>query len=101
MNSRLENSLKGVLRILLILLMVTALIRRREAGLPVLTPCSAAVLCYAMQAFFSFPVCLVAPMFWVVLGLSAERAGTFPSRFPSDRSKSKEEPTSSQYSGNE
>ena len=31
---------------------------------------SAAVLCYAVQAFFSFSVCLVAPMFWVVLGLS-------------------------------
>ena len=59
------------------------------------------VLGYSVQLLFSFSVCLVAPMFWVVLGLSAGRAGTFPSRFPSDRSKSKEEPASSQYSGNE
>ena len=56
--------------LLLILLMVTAVMRRREAGLPVLTPYSAAVLCYAVQAFFSFPVCLVAPMFWCLLGMS-------------------------------
>ncbi len=28
------------------------------------------VLCYGIQAFFSFSVCIVAPMFWVVLGLS-------------------------------
>ena len=49
--------------LLLILLM-------REACSPVLTPYSAAVLCYAVQAFFSFPVCLVAPMFWSLLGMS-------------------------------
>ena len=29
------------------------------------------ILPYTVQAFFSFSVCLVAPMFWVVLGLSA------------------------------
>ena len=56
--------------LLLILLMFTAVMRKHEEGLPVLTPCSAAVLCYAVQAFFSFPVCLVAPMFWVLLGMS-------------------------------
>jgi O-antigen ligase len=56
--------------LLLILLMVTSVMRRREAGIPVLTPYSAAVLCYAVQAFFSFPVCLVAPMFWSLLGMS-------------------------------
>ena len=56
--------------LLLILLIITAVMRKREAGLPVLTPCSAAVLCYAVQAFFSFPVCLVAPMFWMLLGMS-------------------------------
>lgn len=39
-------------------------------------PCwRAAVFCYAVQAFFSFSVCLVAPMFWVVLGLAAGLPG--------------------------
>ena len=33
---------------------------------------TAAVLCYAVQAFFSFSVCIVAPMFWVVLALAAQ-----------------------------
>ena len=56
--------------LLFILLIVFAVFRRREASLPLLTPCSAAVLCYAVQAFFSFSVCLVAPMFWVLLGMS-------------------------------
>ncbi len=32
----------------------------------------AAVFCYAVQAFFSFSVCLVAPLFWVVLGLCSQ-----------------------------
>jgi len=52
-----------------ILLIVLALWRRREGLLPLLTPCSAAALCYAVQAFFSFSVCIIAPMFWVVLGI--------------------------------
>ena len=39
-------------------------------------PFAAGVFCYALQAFFSFPVCIVAPMFWVMLGLSCgERKG--------------------------
>ena len=54
--------------LLLILLMFAAVMRKREVLFPVLTPYSAAVLCYAVQAFFSFSVCLVAPMFWVLLG---------------------------------
>lgn len=49
-------------------LILAALFRRREGFLPLLAPCSAAVLCYAVQAFFSFSVCLVAPLFWVLLG---------------------------------
>ena len=56
--------------LLLICLILSALFRKRAGFLPLLAPCSAAVLCYAVQAFFSFSVCLVAPMFWVVLGLS-------------------------------
>ena len=56
--------------ILLVALLAAAVMRRRAAFFPLLTPCSAAVLCYAVQAFFSFSVCLVAPMFWVVLGLT-------------------------------
>ena len=56
--------------LLLLLLMFAAVLRRREGFFPLLAPCSAAVLCYAAQAFFSFSVCLVAPMFWVLLGMS-------------------------------
>ena len=56
--------------LLLVLLILAAVMRRREALFPALSPCSAAVLCYAVQAFFSFSVCLVAPMFWIVLGIS-------------------------------
>ena len=51
-------------------LLFFAVFRRRDRGLPLCAPCSAAVLCYAVQAFFSFSVCLVAPMFWVLLALS-------------------------------
>ena len=36
-----------------------------------LSPWAVGALCYAVQAFFSFSVCLVAPLFWVVLGISA------------------------------
>ena len=61
----------GVPAMLLFLaLLVFAVFRRREGLFSILAPCSAAVLCYAVQAFFSFSVCIVAPMFWVVLALS-------------------------------
>ena len=33
------------------------------------SPWKAAAACYAVQACFSFSVSMVAPMFWVVLGL--------------------------------
>jgi hypothetical protein len=56
--------------LLLIILMISSVMRKREGLFPLLTPCSAAVLCYAVQGFFSFPVCLVSPMFWVLLGTS-------------------------------
>ena len=56
--------------LLFIALLLFAVFRKREGWFPLLAPCSAAVLCYAVQALFSFSVCLVAPMFWVVLALS-------------------------------
>lgn len=56
--------------LLFLALILVALFRRREGWFPCLSSCSAAVLCYAVQAFFSFSVCIVAPMFWVVLALS-------------------------------
>ncbi|MBR3333365.1 MAG: O-antigen ligase family protein [Clostridia bacterium] len=56
--------------LLFVALLLFAVFRKREGWFPLLAPCSAAVLCYAVQAFFSFSVCLIAPMFWVVLGLS-------------------------------
>ena len=49
---------------------IFAIFRKREGWFPLLAPCSAAVLCYAVQALFSFSVCIVAPMFWILLGLS-------------------------------
>ena len=33
--------------------------------------CGAAVLAYALQGFFSFSLCVVAPLYWLLLGLSA------------------------------
>ncbi|MBR5959729.1 MAG: O-antigen ligase family protein [Clostridia bacterium] len=56
--------------ILFVVLLLLSIFRRHDRGLPLLTPCSAAVLCYAIQGFFSFPVCIVAPMFWILLALS-------------------------------
>lgn len=56
--------------LLFLALLLFAVFRRKEGCFPLLAPCSAAVLCYAVQAFFSFSVCIVAPMFWVILGLS-------------------------------
>ena len=56
--------------LLFTVLLFASLLRRRRGWFPWLSPCSAAVLCYAVQAFFSFSVCIVAPMFWVLLGLS-------------------------------
>ena len=55
---------------LFLALLLFVVFRRREGCLPLLTPCSAAVLCYMVQAFFSFSVCIVAPMFWMILGIS-------------------------------
>lgn len=60
-------------------LIICLLVRRRRDPAAVhapnyiqaLSPWKAAVLCYAVQAVFSFSVPLVAPMFWVVLGLAA------------------------------
>lgn len=59
-------------------LIVFVLVRRRRdpaalrapTYVHALSPWKAAVLCYAVQAVFSFSVPLVAPMFWVVLGLA-------------------------------
>ena len=50
--------------ILFLLLILTGMIRKKGGG-----TYSLAVLSYAVQAFFSFSVCIVAPMFWVLLGL--------------------------------
>ena len=56
--------------LLFLALLLLALFRRRDGWFPMLTPCTAAILCYIVQAFFSFSICIVAPMFWVILGLS-------------------------------
>ena len=56
--------------LLFLALLFFAISRRRDIWLPMLTPYSAAVLCYMVQAFFSFSVCIVAPVFWIVLALS-------------------------------
>ena len=56
--------------LLFLVLLLAAVFRRRDRLLPCLSPCSAAILCYAVQAFFSFSVCIISPMFWIVLALS-------------------------------
>lgn len=61
----------GIPAVLLFIgLLLLSVYRKRDGCLPLLAPCSAAVLCYMVQTFFSFSVCLVAPMFWVILALS-------------------------------
>ena len=60
--------------ILFILLIVSALCRRGKGpGAAASLPWRAAVLAYAAQASLSFSVCLVAPLFWAVLGLSISK----------------------------
>jgi len=70
--------------LLFIALILSALLPRREKAAgssnslpeyaqkngPDLRP---VILCYAVQAFFSFSVCIVAPMFWVLLGTLSEQ----------------------------
>ena len=63
-----DNGLPAAL--LFIALLLAAVFRRRDRLQPLLSPCAAAVFCYMIQAFFSFSVCIVTPMFWVLLGLS-------------------------------
>jgi len=67
-----DNGLPAML--LFAALVLAAVFRRRDRLLPLLSPCGAAVFCYAVQAFFSFSVCIVAPLFWVLLGLSFREA---------------------------
>ena len=58
----------------IVLLLLLVFLRPRTSvshSAALLTPYAAAVLCYAVQAFFSFSICLVAPMFWVVAGMCA------------------------------
>ena len=40
-----------------------------------------AVFCYAVQACFCYSVCLVAPLFWVLLGMASGGAGNGQDRF--------------------
>ena len=64
-----NHGLPGTL--LFIGLILTALRREKKGNAPLLTACSASVFGYALQAFFSFSVCMTAPMFWVMAGMSA------------------------------
>ncbi len=52
-------------------IILSVLIRKRHVETAETLPWRGGVFCYAVQAFFSFSVCMVAPMFWVVLGLAA------------------------------
>ena len=57
--------------ILFLLLILTAMFRKKGCG-----TYSLAVLAYAVQAFFSFSICIIAPLFWVLLGLQHTEAET-------------------------
>ncbi len=56
--------------LLFLALLLFAVFRRHDGWFPLLAPCSAAVFCYAVQSLFSFSVCIVAPMFWIILAMS-------------------------------
>lgn len=47
---------------------------RNSAADPVCAMLGGAVLCYCIQAFFSFSMCITAPYFWLALGLLENRA---------------------------
>ena len=61
-------------------LLLLAVFRGKQYPSLLRSSCSVAVLCYTVQAFFSFSVCLVAPMFWVTLGLSFSDPGFSPAQ---------------------
>lgn len=73
-----NHGLPGML-LFIALIIAAVFFRRRKADektaapsgdrLRMLSPWAVAVLCYAVQGIFFFSVCLVAPMFWVILGL--------------------------------
>ena len=50
---------------LLLAAVIAACVRQRRFAIAM------AVVCYALQGFFSFSICLVTPMFWAVLGMAA------------------------------
>lgn len=43
---------------------------RRGKNTPWLWTVGAAILCYGVQGFFSFSICIVSPMFWAVMGMA-------------------------------
>lgn len=62
----------GIPGLLLYLALVAASLCRYRKH-PGLRGVRIAVACYLVQAFFSFSICLVAPMYWLTLGLAANR----------------------------
>ncbi len=66
-----NNGLPALLLYLLLLIAVVyPVVRSAFAGNGIPQAPAMAVLCYAVQAFFSFSVCIVTPMFWVLCGLA-------------------------------
>ncbi len=67
---------QGLFALAAYLALLVSLARRRlrEAGeRPLSAMLGAAALCYCVQAFFSFSTCIVAPLFWLTLGLGEGR----------------------------
>jgi len=66
----------GLPALLLYCGLILLAIRRSISSSPEL---AAAVLCYALQAFFSFSVCIVSPLLWVCLGCGCFSGKGMPS----------------------
>ncbi|MBP3650295.1 MAG: O-antigen ligase family protein [Clostridia bacterium] len=58
-----------VLYLTLLCWMLAACVRRRQWAMAL------GLGCYAAQGFFSFSICLVAPMFWAAMGMAAALCG--------------------------
>lgn len=68
---------QGILALIAYLLFLASVIRhwiRNSANDPVCAMLGSAVLCYSIQAFFSFSMCITAPFFWLALALLENRA---------------------------
>lgn len=85
-----NNGLPAMLAFIALCAAVLALALRRAEQEPMLLPAALAVACYLLQGMFTFSLCLVTPMFWAMLGVTAAMANAVPT--PARKGKTTDEP---------